>query len=131
MMFDMETGNKIVIELVDTDRFRNHQGASHLILDDNFILHEAISVCDWYNLDDYGIPPIKRDYYIRTKYKRKKINGAHFSSVYQQELGMMLYFLQISLEGSTDDIEIKYNNRKEGHEVYKKVTNWIFNNDIK
>lgn len=115
----------ITIDFIDTDRFRNHDGASHLILDDDAITYEAISKCDWYS-DDYAIPPVRRAFYIRTKYKRKKVNGAHFSNVYQSELDRVVYHLEISLEGSTDDIVIKYEDRKVGYEIYKKVTDWIF-----
>lgn len=119
--------DKFVIELVDTDRYRNHTGHAQLTIDNDKIYYEAISTCNHYDTSDSSMPPTEdMPYYIRQKHKRIACNGVQLSSSYYEGINKTLYRLDIPLTGSSDDICINFENRVEAHKLYRKLSDWIF-----
>ncbi len=118
---------KFDIELVDSERFRSHEGAANLIIDNEKIIYEAISNC-MFHPEDEAMPIEEIPYYIRQKYKKEFISGINLSNRYYEDTRTVFYILEISIIGAQDDILIRFTNRKPGYELYKKLSEWLFKN---
>lgn len=110
----------IPIELIDTNVYRNHTGGrSQLILSDDRIIHEALSICD---TNEGQV----RDYYIRETYRKDAVAGVSVSTVWHEDIEKEIYNVIVSCMGVQDDIVIRYYNRKKAMEMYSTIWKWIF-----
>jgi len=115
----------IPIELIDTNTWRDHKDArSQIVLYDDRILHEALSTCMRYDEDE--ITPSESEYYLREVYRKEAISGVSVSSSYHQKIKKTIYNIHISAIGVNDDIHLKFYDRKQAHEIYKTIWEWIF-----
>lgn len=129
-MFEIMENKKILITLIDTDNYRNHVGArSQLILTGDRIMHEAISECDCYadiSAIYNGITPLTRPYYIREVYKKEAVAGVSISNCFHERIDKEVYNLTVSIMGASDDIIIRFYDRKNALELYKEINEWMF-----
>lgn len=116
---------RIPIELFDTNSYRNHSNSkSQLVLKDDMIMHECMSTCDFYN--DGILRCENIDYYLREVYKKESVAGVSLCSAYYSDIRQNVYHVVISCMGVSNDIFIKFIDRKEAHDVYKTIFTWIF-----
>ena len=90
-----------------------------MILSDDRIIHEALSICD---AEDGQV----RDHYIRETYRKDAVAGVSVSTVWHEAIEKEIYNVVVSCMGVQDDIVIRYYDRKKAMEMYSTIWKWIF-----